>query len=511
MSSVSLEQIMTLDQAHRSPDAIEELRKLVATGSAASTASSQALTYLCLHCMNSRLNRGINGLGFLSNLGDTNEGIPKIAAEQVPMELWYSCRFWIKHLLDVPQPLPVPLLEQLKDFLERRLVLWMELVSAYGQYEGASDIFKWTKTHSNELSIDICFETLEISHNLRRLYDRLGYMDRLEEALVAARDRVEILQGLCAEPPDLGHCAQLTTALTAVSAFLGRLGYYQDSQDTLIQAIELQNQLVKEIPSPDAWAKLADSHYNHSVILAHLQCHDRALEVMQEGSHIYRRLASIYPTSFNPGLALSIQGLATRLGNLGHYEESLTLTREALEIRRHLEAANPGKYKPELSQSLYNLGIILSDLKRNEEALEATNESVDIYWALVDSRPEVFSPDLAEVLNGLSAVLNSAGRHEEALTKLEVALGIYRKLAADRPTAYLGKVASNLINIAIEYSNCNLHDEAKAAADESVELYESLADKGPMQYGQDLLNARETRCEVAVRAGETDLESRVDN
>jgi hypothetical protein len=80
---------------------------------------------------------------------------------------------------------------------------------------------------------------------------------------------------------------------------------------------------------------------------------DEAVAAAQEARDIYRRLAAARPDAFLPDLAMSLNILGNRLGDvdsrewwaadirLGRQEAALAAAQEATDIYRHLAAARP--------------------------------------------------------------------------------------------------------------------------------------------------------------------------
>jgi hypothetical protein len=73
---------------------------------------------------------------------------------------------------------------------------------------------------------------------------------------------------------------------------------------------------------------------------------------MGEAAEIYRELAAARPDAFRPDLALALNNLAVRLGELGRWEEALAASQEAAGTYRELAAQLPDAYQRELEQSL---------------------------------------------------------------------------------------------------------------------------------------------------------------
>ena len=86
--------------------------------------------------------------------------------------------------------------------------------------------------------------------------------------------------------------------------------------------------------------------------------------------------------------------------------------------------------------SLNNLASGLGDLGRREDALAAIQEAAGVYRELAAARPDAFRPGLAMSLTNLAVRLGDLGRREDALAAIGEAVGIYRELAARWPDAY---------------------------------------------------------------------------
>jgi hypothetical protein len=109
------------------------------------TEHSQRLALLCLEVLNIQLKEGIPGAGYLSGSTQTQgSGIPQIGEGEITEELWYACRFWIDHLLEVKAPL-MGLVASLQTFLLDKAVLWMEVLASRGQFRGLAQVQEWSE------------------------------------------------------------------------------------------------------------------------------------------------------------------------------------------------------------------------------------------------------------------------------------------------------------------------------------------------------------------------------
>jgi hypothetical protein len=103
---------------------------------------SQRLVLLCLGVLNQGMMQNIPGTGYLCGHTDHQHGIPKIAGDHITEGLWYACRFWMDHLVEVDTPM-----ESLKDLLQvffsENVVCWMEIMASKGQNCALHRVHKW--------------------------------------------------------------------------------------------------------------------------------------------------------------------------------------------------------------------------------------------------------------------------------------------------------------------------------------------------------------------------------
>jgi hypothetical protein len=93
---------------------------------------SQRLALICLTTLNRDLDQNIPGSGYLSGRVDV-KGIPEIPGDAVSEELWYACRFWMNHIVEIQAP-TVELIEALWSFLSKGLVLWFEVLTSRSRF-----------------------------------------------------------------------------------------------------------------------------------------------------------------------------------------------------------------------------------------------------------------------------------------------------------------------------------------------------------------------------------------
>jgi hypothetical protein len=68
-------------------------------------------------------------------------GIPVIA--DITEQLWYACKFWISHIIDVQSPVLDDLTATLRKVMSTRLMHWMEVVTSKGKFQGLQEVRNW--------------------------------------------------------------------------------------------------------------------------------------------------------------------------------------------------------------------------------------------------------------------------------------------------------------------------------------------------------------------------------
>ena len=104
---------------------------------------SQRLAHLCLRVMNEDLTSDIPGTGYLSGLMTDTEGIPPSPGSQVPEVLWYACRFWAEHIIEVEGSDSDAFFKPLRQFLSQKLTTWLEVLNSRYQFQGLRGVREW--------------------------------------------------------------------------------------------------------------------------------------------------------------------------------------------------------------------------------------------------------------------------------------------------------------------------------------------------------------------------------
>lgn len=305
----------------------------------------------------------------------------------------------------------------------------------------------------------------ELAGALSNLAGCLSALGKRDEALAAVDEAVDIDRGLAAAKPEAFR-PQLATSLGGLSICLQGLGRYEQAKAAGRAEVKLRRVLATADPEsskPD----LARSLSNYSRCLSMLGRPDDALASISEAVGIYRDLAEARPDAFGLNLAGSLVNLSIALAENGHKEEALDAINEAVVTYRKLSASHPDYCRPQLAASLIGLSNRLASLGRLEASLDAITDAVDSYRSLATSHPDAFRPNLAASLNNRCVQLAALGRREEALTAITEAVEIRRTLATAQPDAFRLDLAKSLHNLAGSLAALGRYEEAHAAAREA--------------------------------------------
>jgi hypothetical protein len=104
---------------------------------------NQRLAILCLHVLNEDLTSHTPGTGYLSESSLNTKGIPSIVPSDVSEAMWYACRFWMEHIIEIEGDARDTFLDSLWKFLTEKLTLWIELLSTRYPFQNLSRVRAW--------------------------------------------------------------------------------------------------------------------------------------------------------------------------------------------------------------------------------------------------------------------------------------------------------------------------------------------------------------------------------
>ncbi|KDQ08608.1 hypothetical protein BOTBODRAFT_37761 [Botryobasidium botryosum FD-172 SS1] len=448
---------------------------------------NQRLGLFCLAFLNENLKPDTPGVGYLES---DLPGIPTISKNQVSEELWYACEFWTAHVAEFEAPAPIELVERLQTFLSVRLISWLEVSTSVDTFKGFQHVRTWMQSIFPEYTnlMNNKFNS-RLASTLSDISDRMSYMDRREEALLAIQEAVELRRLIEGEPTSL--MSDLSSSLHNLSIRLSNVGRREDALAAIQESVGLRRQLAERRPA-EFNPELAASLNSLSIDLSSLGHREDALAAIREAVGLYRQLARDRPMGFNSNLAMSLSTLSNRLSDLGQREDALAAIREAVDLYWQLTRDHPTTFTPDLAMSFNNLSSCLSDLGQHEDALAAIRVAVGLYRQVTQHRPTTFNPNLALSLNTLSSCLSDLGRREDALAAVREATGLYRQLARDRPTAFNPNLAASLSNLSNRLSDLGQQEDALVVIREAVDLRRQLSRDRPITFNPDLATSLNT-------------------
>jgi hypothetical protein len=111
---------------------------------------NQKLAILCIRILNEDLTSRTPGAGYLT--ADT-EGIPLINSSHISEVLWYACRFWTEHIVEIEDPVSQTFLDSLCNFLETKSIVWMEVLSTQYPFQSLSRVRAWLQVRALQQTV----------------------------------------------------------------------------------------------------------------------------------------------------------------------------------------------------------------------------------------------------------------------------------------------------------------------------------------------------------------------
>ncbi|MDG4834170.1 tetratricopeptide repeat protein [Solwaraspora sp. WMMD1047] len=336
----------------------------------------------------------------------------------------------------------------------------------------------------------------DVASNLAERASWLAELGRLEEALAASTEAVQMYRRLAEGPGcrpsrgegrDVERLPGLARSLGNHSNLLMAVGRWREAFDAIKEVVQIFTRLVQE--RPDAFlSSYAGSLNNYSGMLMDSGRQEEALAASVEAVQIYRRLVEAGQEDLLPDFAVSLGNHARQLKDPVGRKGVLAETTEVVRKLRQLADACPDASLPDLAHSLNMLSNQLSAVGRQEEALAATTEVVQVYRKLANARPDVFLPKLAGNLHNVAMTLADSGRWRDrnGLDAITEAVTIRRQLANARPDAFRPDFARSLNDRAIWLAILRRREEALDVINEAVTIRRQLAEVLPAVYQREL-------------------------
>ncbi|MFF1389108.1 KGGVGR-motif variant AAA ATPase [Rhodococcus erythropolis] len=306
------------------------------------------------------------------------------------------------------------------------------------------------------------------------------------------------------------YLPDLAKRLLELERILVKTGAYTESITTLVEAIDVYQDLSNERPGrydrqlASASQRLSTNYWRTGDL-------DRAHAAISRSIESYRSLTNRKPERYAPDLAHSLH-LA---GILPSYptSESADLIRESIEIYEREIDRNPSKYLPRKARALSDLGSVLGRMGNTEMAREHMIEAVEIYRQLRETSPKYFRESQALALSRLGLLLLSSQEASTVSVTLKESIHIYRQLAAENPARYNPHLAASLLTHGIGMWSTAKYTAALASIEEAVEIYRAISKIDPDKFNSELANAlgslsvTQSRLELRNEACESSIEA----
>jgi tetratricopeptide (TPR) repeat protein len=228
--------------------------------------------------------------------------------------------------------------------------------------------------------------------------------------------------------------------LQRLGTYCYQRAYYQDAEDYLVTALQLQKQA--KVPDQPSIAQTI----NNLALLRHRQ------GKYQEAEALYQRALEIRRQVYGPDhetIAQTLNNLALLYKDEGNYREAEALYQRVL----HIHERTLGADHPDTAASLNNLAMVYEDQGKSAQA-ELLYQRV---FAIEENTLETDHPDRALSLNIQAMQCEKQGLYAEAETLYQRALTIQERNGPKHPD-----LARTLNNLAGLYEDLERYTEAEA-------------------------------------------------
>jgi tetratricopeptide (TPR) repeat protein len=238
------------------------------------------------------------------------------------------------------------------------------------------------------------------------------------------------------------ECPSEPAFRTDLARFLGELGRVTEAKAAFLQALQIQEGLVKDFPAiPQHRNVLAWTHHDLASFLQGKNQPQEAAQHFASAVVIWEKLSADVPREprYQNHAANAIRAHAKLLTNqLNKPKEAEEQHRRALRIFEKLAAEFPNQsgYTAMVGYTYSSLGWVLSSLGRPVEATAAFRNGVGTFEKLSAVTPGERGEYLAQLGHCRRMVafcVWDAGQTEEAEQLLGKALSVFEKLSADYP------------------------------------------------------------------------------
>jgi tetratricopeptide (TPR) repeat protein/MinD-like ATPase involved in chromosome partitioning or flagellar assembly len=300
----------------------------------------------------------------------------------------------------------------------------------------------------------------------------LEKVGRYREATAAVGEAIVIWRALLSHDSSDAIRSELAGSLNNAGNFLGAQGKLDEALIAIEEAVELYRDLAKAQPAAYN-ADLAMAATNLSTILARMGRTEQALSYSLEAVNVYRQLVQGHSARYESDFARALNNHSNLLGALGRRGDALSAIDEALELSRSVTAnAVSEDDDGYVATLLHSRAMQLYEERRLPDAQRAMEEAITMRRRLAAGRPKAFKDALADSLTGLGMILDELGRPGEAVGRLEEAAQICRELVLNEHAGRIGSLAFTLNNLGVSLAKAERLDAATVAFEEAISLGE---------------------------------------
>ena len=201
---------------------------------------------------------------------------------------------------------------------------------------------------------------------------------------------------------------------------------------------------------------------------------------------IWESLAKVYPSIYEPSLAILYSNLANLFYSINQLKECEKMNKAALVIREHLAKENPIVYKPELAISYNNLASLYKHTRQFKESENMNKKALVIYKQLANENPSAYVSYLASSYNNLGNLYYCTNRFKESEDMTKAAIAIREHLAKENPNANNPELAKCYNNLALLYDDTKRFKESERMHKAALMICDQLAKENPNVYKPDL-------------------------
>lgn len=254
-------------------------------------------------------------------------------------------------------------------------------------------------------------------------------------------------------------------------------------------------------PQDEEKAGRADAIHNAAQEMIEQKRRKEAVAPFHEAVVLYRELAAIHPTRFQPILVEVLAHFADCLRELNSTKNALTAAREGLGICRTLTEEQLEEMPVQLASLFETAAYCLFDQKHREESESLAQIAVERYRALAQINPARFRPKLASALKTLSNCAGFRSEWDFAIATMREALEIYGELA-QQDDEFIPDLAAGVHSLSAWLRGVGKPDIALSMSSKAVRIYRGLVQEQPYQFMPYLGAALESFASCMAEAGQ---------